>query len=257
LNRVVTPLAAGITNVATYPVPIVPYLVFELADGDIRRHLAATASVDLAWQLRCLHDVATGLKQLHGSGIAHQDLKPSNVMSFGGGAESRVGDLGRAARQGVPAPHDNFNIAGDRTYAPPELLYKHVEPDWARRRLGCDLYHLGSLFLFIFSQTNCTHSLVAALDPALHPGAWKGRYVDVLPHVRDAFNRVLTGFRVSISAVMPKAASEVVEMVRQLCEPDPQLRGDPVGRGSTAQFSLERYISRLNALEYRARLGRA
>lgn len=58
------------------------YLIFELADGDIRRHLAVQESLDLAFVLRTLHHVAVGLDQLHRADIAHQDLKPSNVLIY-------------------------------------------------------------------------------------------------------------------------------------------------------------------------------
>src|ERR687892_267014 len=60
--------------------------------------------------------------------------KPSNVLLFDGD-ESKLGDLGRAAAQGYEPPHEDSYIAGDQTYAPPELLYHHMDPEWSRRRL--------------------------------------------------------------------------------------------------------------------------
>jgi serine/threonine protein kinase len=257
LDRVVAARATGTVSIPSFAVSAVPYLIFDMADGDVRKHLSAAASFDLAWRYTCLQHVATGLKQLHGAGIAHQDLKPSNVLTYSAGSESRIGDLGRASRAGIAAPHDHAGIAGDKTYAPPELLYNHIDPDWSRRRLGCDLYHLGSLIMFFFSQANFTHCLVSALDPAIHPNSWTGRYEDVLPHVRDAFNRVLGAFESDCRRVAPKSALELVLMVRQLCDPDPTLRGDLTRRNSVAQYSLERFISRFNLLAYNARLGKA
>jgi eukaryotic-like serine/threonine-protein kinase len=81
----------------------VQYLIFELADKDVRLHLALSKAIDTAWKLRCLHHVATGLLQLHLVGIAHQDLKPSNVLVFDE-KSSKVGDLGRAAYDGRSGP---------------------------------------------------------------------------------------------------------------------------------------------------------
>jgi serine/threonine protein kinase len=37
---------------------------------------------DLAYRMRVLHNTAKGLNQLHVSQIAHQDIKPSNVVTF-------------------------------------------------------------------------------------------------------------------------------------------------------------------------------
>jgi serine/threonine protein kinase len=98
------------------------YLIFERAEnGDIRRHLAIAAQVELAWKLRCLHHIATGLYQLHSAGVAHQDIKPSNVLVFSSD-ESKVADLGCASRKGLTCPRDDLTFAGDPSYAPPELL---------------------------------------------------------------------------------------------------------------------------------------
>ena len=77
---------------------------------------------------RSLHHIAVGLQQIHGQGIAHQDLKPSNVLVFNGN-NSKIGDFGRSAYKGHIPPHENNNVAGDLTYAPPELLYGYVDPD--------------------------------------------------------------------------------------------------------------------------------
>jgi serine/threonine protein kinase len=51
------------------------YLLFELADGDLREHVELDRQFDPAFRLRVLHQAATGLQQLHLSLIAHQDIK--------------------------------------------------------------------------------------------------------------------------------------------------------------------------------------
>jgi serine/threonine protein kinase len=65
----------GMGNPATY-------LPFELATGDLREQVDLSRRFDLAYRLRVLHNSAKGLSQLHNSHIAHQDLKPSNVVTF-------------------------------------------------------------------------------------------------------------------------------------------------------------------------------
>lgn len=149
LDRVVVAIDDGQVQVENFPAPV-PYLVFQRADGTVREHLVNLAgSVELAWKLRALHHIATALRQLHGLRVAHQDLKPSNVLVFAG-RESKVGDLGRASTMDDPQPHDDCQFAGDRTYAPPELLYGFGSRDWNERRFGCDAYHLGSMVIFFF-----------------------------------------------------------------------------------------------------------
>lgn len=75
LNRVVYAIDSGKTTVNGFGnFGVVQYLIFERADGDVRRHLDQLQKFDLVWILRALHHIATGLKQLHGQGVAHQKI---------------------------------------------------------------------------------------------------------------------------------------------------------------------------------------
>jgi len=263
LDRIIKAIGEGRIVIPGTPAGgVVQYLIFELADGDIRSHLAAVGRLELAWTLRCLHHVATGLKQLHGQGIAHQDLKPSNVLICER-SESKLADLGRAAYRGRVSPHEDCQCAGDYGYAPPELLYGFVPTDWAQRRQGCDLYLLGSMVVFFFTGLSMTSLIWDELHPSLRwptrdpaqQSFWTGTYDQVLPYVRDAFDRATR--KLGTSMKHSKLRSDLCEIVLQLCHPDPSLRGVPAGvRGMTPQFSCERYVSRFDLLERRARLGR-
>ena len=143
LRRVATLLDAGEHRMPGNPLPVC-YIIFELAEGDARKQLAMLGAFDLAWTLRTLHQLVVGLKQLHTHGIAHQDLKPSNVLFFEAFG-AKISDLGCAdtANQPSLSPRGHLGIAGDPSYAPPELFYNEVSLDWKVRRLGCDLYQIG------------------------------------------------------------------------------------------------------------------
>ncbi len=257
LDRVVTAIDDGTVRV-TNPddFGVVPYLIFDLADGDVRSQIDLTKRLDLAWALRSLHHVATGLWQLHGSGIAHQDLKPSNVLLFGP-RDSRLADFGRASIQGQTPPHEGFPVAGDPTYAPPELLYRHVDPDWHHRRCGCDAYLLGSMITFFFAGAAMTPMLVQEIPTSHAWFNWPGTYTDALPYVRGAFSRVIQTLRPQFEETV---RDDLTRIVTELCEPDPLLRGHPKNRGKpVTQYSMERYVSTLNLLATRAEcsVGRA
>jgi serine/threonine protein kinase len=227
--------------------------LFELAEGDVRFFLDEVRHFDTAWRLRSLHHVATGLRQLHMRGIAHQDLKPSNVLVYAGGSESRVGDLGRACDQHVPAAHDELPLPGDRSYAPPEQLYGFMLPDWGARRLGCDTYLLGSLIVFFFCNVGMTPAVVSRLPTDALPKNWGDGFDGVLPFLRSATEDVIQEFDEDLRNEGVSCRSELVQIVRSLCDPDPRLRGMPTSR---SQFDLERLVSRFDLLARREQLGR-
>jgi eukaryotic-like serine/threonine-protein kinase len=231
------------------------YLIFELSEGDIRKYLATAGPFNVAWTLRMLHHVATGLDQLHRARIAHQDLKPSNVLLFDAGTDSKLADVGRASCKDLPAPHDGFKIAGDPSYAPPEQLYNDTPLDWNGRRTACDAYHLGSLAMFAFTGVGCSAAWGQRLRAEHHWTRWGGAYIDVLPYVRAAFEDAIQEFHSSLGA--SPFAESLTRIVRQLCEPDPALRGHPRTRAQRHgdPYRLERYINELNVLARSAAAG--
>jgi len=252
LSRVVTAVADGSVSVSLNgKSEVVQFLIFEKADGDVRSLLTINTKFDTAWSLRALHHVSTGLYQMHRRRMAHQDVKPSNILRFGT-SSCKIGDVGRAWQHGVPAPHENLVCAGDPGYAPPELLYNHVESDSNVRRLGCDCYLLGSMVLFFFANVAATPAILAKMLPSLQPAAWTDSYSRVLPFVRNAFDIVAAQFAAGLSADLK---TELPTIFRQLCDPDPNLRGHPADRASIGNsYSLQRYVGKFATLAGKAEL---
>ncbi|MGP8216560.1 MAG: hypothetical protein ACLQQ4_13415 [Bacteroidia bacterium] len=73
LSKVSKLLEASFENFKGFMVANVYYMIFERATSDVRNHINFTGLVDNAWKLRSLHNIATGIKQLHGISISHQD----------------------------------------------------------------------------------------------------------------------------------------------------------------------------------------
>jgi len=256
MDRVVLALAAGDIVVGPNLQDRVPYIIFELADGDVRRRMRlVNENVRAAWIFSALQNAAVGLRQLHSAKVAHQDVKPSNLLHFEKQNVFKVGDVGRAIQEGIAVPHAEYGIAGDPNYSPPELLYGHYVPDWNTRRLGCDLFMFGSLIAFFFLGQGVTPMLMSRIDAAHLPrragGQWQGTYADVLPIVQRAFSSVLEELEL---AAPDKFRDDVVASVRQLCEPDPTLRGHPRNRTQN-QFDLSRYVSQFDLLSKRAAIA--
>jgi eukaryotic-like serine/threonine-protein kinase len=257
MSKVVRALGDGAVAVnGTY----VNYLIFEEADGgDIRQYLNSARQFDAAFAFRALHNVAAGLVQLHQAGIAHQDLKPSNVLVFEREQTYKVGDLGRASAKGVDGPVDDLPVPGDRTYAPPELAYGQVSAEWTERRQASDLYHLGSLLYFLFNDVSVTAALQQELDPGHTFHNWSGTFEAVLPYLHNAFEELVTRLESRVPHVPAtslrrgeSASALAARAFRELCMPDPAHRGHPSARlGSGSPYSCQRYVSLFDLLARR------
>jgi serine/threonine protein kinase len=254
LKRVVTLLESGeyrgLNN--DYQIPV-SYIIFELAKGDARNEMIKFKALNLAWTLRTLHQTVVGLHQLHTHGIAHQDLKPSNILFFEAFG-ARIGDLGCADLLNKPSksPRGLEPIAGAVGYAPPELLYDETSNDWKIRRLGTDLYLLGNLIVFFFTGgVSVTALLLLKLNKSHKPHLWPHDYSSVLPYVKDAFEHVLEDLKPNFPS---EIQAEICNVIRYLCEPDPKRRGHP-NNNDGEQHNLERIVSKFDFLATGAEYG--
>lgn len=249
MSRVVVALARGEHRRDGDLVPI-PYLIFEPATCDVRKQLDALEEFDAAWALGVLHHIAIGMGQLHGQRIAHQDVKPSNVLMFGE-ESSKLGDLGRAEDQTAMSPVAHLQVAGDPKYAAPELLYGELSSDWSVRRLAPDLYLLGSLVLFFFAGSSTTHALIHKLPDLQRMNFGREPYSQALPFLRDAFDAVVLELEASLEG---NRRDRLVAIFRELCDPDPAVRGHYAGRFGN-RYSMQRYISKFDVLSREAEAG--
>lgn len=235
---------------------VVQYLILELAEDNLRRMAVLSKRLPMSLALKALHNIANGLRQLHQRQIAHQDMKPSNVLKFDG-QQFKVGDLGRASIKGRAAPHDHNHVAGDPAYAPPELLYGQVDREFVVRRIGADIYLLGSLAAFLITGTPMTALIISEVDPNARPKEWRGTYEQVLPQVQLAFARAMDKVAREIQAEAPYR-EELLLCIKQLCEPDVSKRGHPTTRFIMADggnvYDLERYLSVLDRLAFKAHI---
>src|SRR5690606_18150791 len=99
------------------------------------------------WKLRSLHNIVTGINQLHSIDIAHQDIKPSNVFVYDK-LTSKLGELGRSLSREIEGPHSKQNFTGDWKYAPPEIYHRYYIEEWSERVHSIDCYLIGSMASF-------------------------------------------------------------------------------------------------------------
>lgn len=243
----------------------VSFIIYEMADGDIRKVLDLSSKAELAARinslsskLKSLHDVSVGLNQLHSNDISHQDLKPSNVLSVNG--ESKIGDLGRSLcfNPKINCPYQgHFN--GDRNYAAPECYY----PDFVgsvESLYQIDNYMLGGLISYYITGLTFNALMNNYLPDVLQftnfTRIQPQPYGNVLPDMINAYQKALKDFENEIPIVEVK--NGLVSLVSYLCNPDPKRRGHPKNVSETSRipnYDLQRTIQELDVLQSKAELA--
>ena len=233
--------------------PKVEYLILEFAeDGDIADALKEK-TVTMEWKLRSLHQLCSGLRQIHNLSIAHQDIKPRNVVLQSKNKVTKLSDFGSAIplhfdTKDLPK-HLKQTITGTWGYAPPELLYGEINANSTINRIGCDLYLLGSMIVYYFTNRNLTSLIRSNLAPSL---CWTnrdtfGKYRELKTYLGQAFEEALEEIRLEIND--KKVEDTVILMIRYLCNPDPEKRGHKKNIGELgSNFNLERFVTMLDVL---------
>ena len=255
-NRHVTKVAfvieAGEETIDNFAINIVPYLIFELADGDVRSKLDFSAKLDFAWKLHSLHDIAVGLQQLHNVNVSHQDLKPSNILVFR--QDSKLGDLGRSMCKDMNSPYNKMSYTGDWNYAPPEMMYQYYDNDWNKRVFATDCYLLGSMIVYYCAGISMSALLINQIPDTLNFRVWSGSPDEIKPYLAEAFSKAIIEFESNVDDDYFR--KELSLLVEQLCFPFPEQRGHSknVANKFSSNFNLERFITKLDVLTKKAKL---
>lgn len=227
----------------------VPYLIFDLASGDVRKALEFSENLDYAWRFKSLHDVSVGLKQLHKIKVSHQDLKPSNILLFEEG--SKLGDIGRSTCEDIDSVYNEMSFSGDWHYSPPEVMYRSS----SLNSYAFDCYMLGSLTVFYFTGISMNTLLFQHLAKEHRAEFWQGDYKLVEPYILDAFDKAIEKFKDNINK--EDYREELSAIVKHLCDPIPEKRGHPknVLHKKGNNYNLERFISGFNLLRHKAEIA--
>lgn len=198
------------------------YLIFEKADGDVIDAMSDSVKLDFAWRLRSLHSVAVGLQQLHNVGITHEDIKPSNILTFNKKETTKVGDLGCSTCDTIRSPFEDDPFPGDHNYAPIEREYGYHVADLKLSKKLTDCYLLASLITYYITGVSL-NALIMPLMPESHrPENYNGVFKDLKNHLDYAFSRALDTIRKDIP--FEELEDLIIGIIRQLGNPDPESR---------------------------------
>lgn len=248
LRRVVRSLDAGTITIPNRSAPYdkAYYVIFEEAKSDVRQeHLNGTAT-EYESKFKVLHHVAVGISQLHRNEISHQDVKPSNVLVYDDD-EHKVADLGRVVDKSGTSPFANNPFPGDMGYMPIELHYGVRNLEFSTRVL-CDIYMVGSLLYQLLQGIQIKTSVIREAQ-AIQGGVLTMSFQDALPILISAHNIVLERLRTECTSKLDNVISGlIVEIVDQMCHPDPRIRGVTKRSQSSQHISMDRFVGKLSSL---------
>jgi len=133
------------------------------------------------------HDICAGLFHIHSHGLAHFDIKPSNIFFIPHirfGAMCKIGDFGMAGEIGTIEDGQE----GDQKYMAPELLTNEV------RHPSADIFSLG---LTLYELASHLDFVVPADGPGWH-------------ELRNGSNRL---------GLPPCRSHELIELIRLMIQP--------------------------------------
>ena len=180
----------------------IAFIAMRLVDGpSLESLLSGDEPLDLAEALSILWQLGNALDALHGQGLCHRDVTPSNVLLCPGpfGWHAYLSDFGLAGFRGVHSMSRNGGTAG---YRPPECLRG------ATAGPAADVFAMGRTALRMLAhRRDVPRRVLGCMDRALAERP-KQRYATA-----GAFSRSL------VDALGPPA-----------CGPEP-VRGSRRGRG--------------------------
>ena len=253
IRRVVRIVDRGTCAVDGIAGPI-HYIMLELAERDLSEHACLADTLNTTLNLHVVHQTSLALEQLHFHQIRHQDVKPSNILLFTK-LKIKLGDLGHAHDKAAPRPGRNGVIAGDPGYAPPEQLYGYSMPDVNAQRLATDLYLLGGVIVYLFTNLSLTTLISNQIAPQHHWEAWPDNFDNVTPYLREAWDAAMEEFATAVPSTIRE---ELVMLTRYLTDPLPENRGHPKAKlKKISTYGLRQFSSRFHVLAKRSELAPA
>ena len=227
-------------------------IVMEYVEGEtLRDRLTRQGALAPAAALPLLAGAAAGLDAIHGAGIVHRDVKPSNVLLGDDGAV-KVADLGVAYVPDRTQITTSGSIIGSLSYMAPEQL------DSGAVTPAIDIYALSAVAFEVLSGVKArqapnamalAHAIATKPPPSLGD-AWPAAPPEVTtllrrgmsrdPHERPASGaELMAGLEAGFGAKAPRRATRVERVapppIERSHRPPPIERGHSASRGHDAR----------------------
>lgn len=219
------------------------YVVFEKAQADFLQLINLSQIVDLSVFFQMIHHTSTGLMELHSLGCVHQNVKPTSIFKYGE-SSYKLGDYKKLYfsdhRDGEF--HDYMGQFDSRHFHPIEIEFGHMPPE-VDKRLAHDLYSLGNMVYFYFTNTSITEEyLSAVMDPNNNTIPDFHSSLPIMIEVMDSRLSVLGNALEEFNLVF---IDELMVVLKELIHPDPMKRGSKKAVNNLRiKYDMQRYVSK-------------
>jgi serine/threonine protein kinase len=210
----------------------VRYHALECADCALDEVVVNRALFDWPTRLQLFRLAVAGVHQMHIARVVHRDLKSSNALLFDTAKQTstlKLSDFGRsrALKEAASLPPLAYVAGrGDQSFAPPELFWLlGVDDDVSFRR--ADIYLLGSLLFELATGQGMTGIAIPDRQ-ARFMAALSMQESERLRSFRATVGVLRASYKLALDVLAaelpPSIRLDVVDLVRQMCDPDPAAR---------------------------------
>lgn len=134
------------------------YLVTKYVENfiDLGKYIASYPTVadkpDYEMMEVIIENLKDGLKVLHSKGVAHEDIKPSNILVNPSTGEIKYIDMGLACHSKSYLSCDTVQSGGTPYYFSPEKEDRNIKGTWIRQK--ADIWALGLTIFELFTGLN-------------------------------------------------------------------------------------------------------
>ena len=165
-----------------------PWVVLELLEGpSLREYLDRYGPMDLDVVGHLLRQIASALDHLHGRGLCHLDIKPSNIL-FAEPMKVKLIDFGIAQPTGSATRSEDGPAFGSIAYLSPEQAAgERIGPASDTYSLGCVVYEMvtGSTPFVFEEDTDPQIMLAAHLTEEIEPPTERAPDLDLPAWIDD------------------------------------------------------------------------
>ncbi|KAM7279903.1 hypothetical protein ACFE04_007037 [Oxalis oulophora] len=153
---------------------------------------------ELAWHL--FRQIVEGLAHIHGQGIIHRDLTPSNIF-FDARNDIKIGDFGLAKfltleqlDQDVSLPTNVIGVSGDGTGQVGTYFYTapEIEQRWPKIDEKADMYSLGIVFFELWHPFGTAMERHVILTDLKLKGELPSKWVAEFPEQASLLRRLMS-----------------------------------------------------------------